>query len=613
MTYGVRGYGTRTYGDASLGAAAAVGGGGGTPHVETLAAPATITFTAQTPSMSFAYRRIPAPATLTFTAQTPKLIRTARPSPASVLLTAQTPTVMSIPAGGVSGGYEVWSVNRFGARYGNVKATVEAIEWANNEPETVQFEFGTLQAGGSNVQALEREVQVWRHGRLLVWCVPVRPDANANRVRFRARGLGWYFDRRHFGKPDRENFLDNPQFEDGLTGWTVENTTPTIQSGQKNLGEQAVRLEQITAQQDAYLSQTLTVTGTGVGTLWTLVGWYMIDPAEWEGEALGARGLTLSRIQGSTIVESGVHEISGSTPRGIWLRSDEVTVWTPPDVTEDLQVRLYSPAKVIYWDALSLTIMESLSSVSSGYPDYDWTSDMATMMGSIVVHAQDAAYQKDDLNIGTYCPPTGRRIERHYQFAEHFSIGDALREYPKEGGPDFAVETTPTTRTFRTYSPRRGVDRPNLRLYLVNRGEGAHGNIVETGDDGFAWSFDGEQAVTRWTTLGNGDGPDREEGGAVDLGAFGGLALERVESAPPGASIDSLDRLAAEGLATFTNPVLLEVSFREPAWIGILLPGDRVPVLIDYGYVQVNATYRVVKLRLRCKDDVMRATLNVEA
>jgi hypothetical protein len=607
VTYGARGYGVRAYGDSSLGGATLAGGGG--VHTETLAAPATLTLTAQTPTLRIGHRIIPAAATLTLTGQQPHVTRIAHPLPASILLTPQTPAVLVQPAGGVSGGYETWAVNKYGARYGNVKAQVDEIEWVLNEAGTATFQYGTLTANGQVIKALEREVQIWRHGRLLWWGIPVRPDANAKRVQWRARELMWAFDHRYFGRADRDNYLDNPQFENGLTSWIVNNTTPTITASNKVLGANAVQLEQITAQQDAYIEQALAVTGTGVGTLWTLVGWYFIDPVTWEGEAIGARGLTLTRQDlGGVIQESGVYEISGATVRGLWQRA-EVTVWTPPDVTEYLLIRCYSPAVHIVWDALSLTIMESIGTVSSGYPNYDWTSDEAEMIGRIVQHAQDPAYNKSDMNLGINCPVVGRRIARAYQFAEHGNIGDALREYPKEGGPDMWVETTPTTRTFRT-AARRGTYRPEARRYLVysaSRGRGV-GNMAED----FSWAFDGEQAVSSSTILGTGDGPDREEGGSVDPALFGGFTMEKVEQAPPDASIDSLDRLASEMVVTLSNPELLTVSFKQPDLIGVLMPGDTFPVLIDYGFVQVEAIYRVVRLRLNCRTEVFTATLNRE-
>lgn len=604
MTYGVRGYGSRAYADSSLGGAGAAAAAGTTI---TVGAPAQITFTAQTPTLRIGKRIIPSPATITFSGQTPRVLRTAHPAAANLLFSAQTPALLVQPAGGVSGGYETWAVNKYGARYGSVKAQVDEIEWVLNEAGTASFQYATLTPNGQVVQALSREVQIWRHGRLLWWGIPVRPEANSKRVSWRARELQWAFDHRYFGRADRDNYLDNPQFENGLTSWVTVNTTPTIVDSQKVLGAHAVQLEQITAQQDAYLEQALLVTGTGVGTLWTLTGWYFIPPETWEGEAIGARGLTITRqnLVGE-IQESGVYEISGATVRGLWQRA-EVTVWTPPDVTEYLLVRTYSPAIHIVWDALSLTIMESLSSVSSGYPNYDWTSDESEMIERIVQHAQDPAYNKSDLNIGTYCPIVGRRIEKHYQFAEHGNIGDALREYPKEGGPDQWVEVTPTTRTFRT-AARRGTHRPNAARYLAYsqaRGRGV-GNMAEE----FSWAFDGEQAVSSSTILGNGDGPDREEGGHVDPALFGGFTMERVEQAPPSASIDSLDRLASEMVVTLSNPELLTVSFKQPELIGVLMPGDTFPVLIDYGFVQVDAVYRVVRLRLTCKTEVFTATLN---
>lgn len=298
------------------------------------------------------------------------------------------------------GRYELWSVDRAGARFGTVRAQVEEIEWALNEPDSCRFAFGTLAPGAETVQALSREVQVWRNGRLMWWGVPVRPEANSKRVTVQASGLTWYFDHRYFGKANRTNYLLNGSFENDLANWTTVNTTPTIVGSHVVKGTKAVLLEQTTARQEAYLEQVVRVTGTAVGTVWTLAGHFFIPPETWQGEAFDARGLTISRRNlAGTILESAVYEISGASNRGTAERG-EILIATPANVTEDLLIRTYSPATQIYWDALSVTIFESVSSVSSGYPNYDWTSDMGEMIERIATHATDAAYDKSSLNLG---------------------------------------------------------------------------------------------------------------------------------------------------------------------------------------------------------------------
>lgn len=502
----------------------------------------------------------------------------------------------------------MWAVNNAGARYGSVPAAVQEIEWVKNEPGHCVFEYPTLHPKARTIQALTREVQVWRNGSLLWWGIPVRPDANADRVRWRARDLLWLFDHLYVGRPNRTDYLLNGSFESDLANWTTVNTTPTIVTDHVVRGTKAVRLEQLTAQQDAYLQQVVRVTGSGVGTVWTLAGHYYIPPETWEGEAFDARGLTLSRRDlAGNIVESTVFEITGDPQFRALPQRAEITISTPANVTEDLLIRPYSPAQHIYWDALSLTIYESISSVSSGYPNYDWTSDMSTMLEKLVQHAQDTAYLKKNLNIGTDCPASGKRVERHYQHSEHANIGDAMRDYPREGGPDYWIDYTPTTRTFRCRAVR-GTHRPEAHRYLV--WDAVRGRAVSNMAEEFSWAFEGEQAVSSSTVLGPGDGPDREEGGYNNAALFGDITMEHVRQAPPEASLNSLDPLAAEEVARFGNPELLTISFRQPELIGVLMPGDTLPVLIDYGFVPVDGTYRVVRLRLNCVTEVFTATLN---
>lgn len=525
-----------------------------------------------------------------------------------------------IPESGGVDGYEIVAVDYFGVRYGSLLgANFERCSWELSEVGTAAFSFHTNDADYSaqNLRVLpeilSREVQVWRDGRMIWWGVPVRVDADEEMVRVQCADLLWYFTRRYFGKADRTNLLLNPSFEDTTSGaWAASGVQFDYSNEQRNLGQLAAKLTQAFALTDTFIfQQVLDYTATGVGTLLTVVAWFRINnDGSFVGEAIDKRGLTLTRYDNVTseLLESGVFEIDGETPKGTWQRA-KATVWMPPDATEDLEVRCYAPGGIIFWDATSLTIMESLSSVSSAT---DFSSDQAAIVEMIVQHAQDPAYDKNDLNIGTSCPVTGIRRERHYQFAQHQSIWTALREFPEmSDGLDFAIlHPDPFTRTFTTFFPERGTYQPEYRLELGK-------NIAGS----FRVSLDGVEAANNVTVASiDSDGPDREEGGRVDTSIYG-VDLELVQAAPVGTEIDSLDERAAELAALLAEPIIVEVRVvdeldGQPApegrrIIDELRPGDTVDAVIDYGWVQIDRRLRVVRCQLDGEANALDVTLNV--
>lgn len=539
-------------------------------------------------------------------------------------LTASEPSVVTFPVGGSSGGYQLVVVNKFGARYalGELAgAEGDSCSWKLNDAGSASFTIGTLDDHVSSIVGLARELQIWRNGRLLWWGPIVRPEADAKRLRVQCRQLEWYFDRVHVGRADRNNLLTNPSFETGdYTGWQVENTTPTVTSSLFIEGSYSVRLEQSTAQQIAYLYQVLDDYGaTGVGSVIVVAAWFYIDPDAWLGEALGKRGLVVQRKHATTgeVLQAGHVEIDGKTPRGTWQRV-ETLVNMPPDAVEDIEVRLYSPGGVIYWDAISATLMESVSSVSSAT---DFTSDIADIFNMLVVHAQDTSFGKNDKNIQAGASTKGVRRERHYQMAEHPNVGESIKQFAEEGVYDWQVEITPNTRRANIYVPRRGDRKPEFRVYLY--GDAREGVTKANIADDFRFSFDGVQAVNSVVVLGDGDGPDREEGGALDDSLFGGNVYEAVVAAPPESTINSLDAIAAERLSVYSVPEILFVTYlpifrpgetgysvsRDP--IDNLHVGDVVPVEILYGWIQINdVDYRVVEKAVDMKRDLCSVTLN---
>lgn len=457
------------------------------------------------------------------------------------------------------------------------------IEWVLNQPGTFSFTMEMLDPQAALCQPLAREAHVKRNGTL-VWAGPII-DRTVNpadgSVTYGCEGLLAYFGQRNIDAgADRTNYLLNPQFEDSpdLDNWTAHNTTATVTTSQRILGTKSAQLVQASARQDAYLSQTIAdFEATGVGSLLTAVAWFKIDPATWVGEALGDLGLVISRLDGSSnIITSGVFDIDGDTPRGSWQRA-EAAVWMPPLNIEDVEVRLYSPGGTIWWDAASVTLMESLSSAEDVD---DFLMDEATIVENVILFLQNPANGKDDLGITTDCPTTGVERERHFQYAEHTPGLDAILEFTEmSDGVDVAV--TPD-RVFHTYYRRKGTDRTaTVTLSTAN-------SEVQSE------RFEGGRAASGVVVLGEGDGPDREEGGAVDASLFDGRTIEKVITPRATTAIDTLDEMAGEELARSADPRFLEVLVTTSATATALEEGDIVDVDFQLGAIQASGDWRIV-------------------
>lgn len=475
-----------------------------------------------------------------------------------------------------------------------------------NQPGSFSFAVDPVDPQAALIDPLEREVHVYRDGTRIFAgpIVSAAWPAESEMMRFDCEGLLAYMGMRNIDAgADRTNHLVNPQFESSpdLTGWTNVGGSASVTTSQRILGTKSAQLTAASALQDWYLYQDVAVTGTGVGSLYTLVGWFKINPTGYVGEPIGSRGLTLSRRIGSDIQQSGVEggEIDGDTPRGSWQRA-EVTVWVPPNSVETLQARLYKVGGTIWWDALSLTLMESLSSAES---DTDFLMEQTTIAERIVALLQDPTYNKSDLDITYDTPSSGIERERHYQFAEHTNGLQALLEFT-ELDDGFDIEITPA-RVFKTHYPRRGTDRSaTVTLKTPRHDDDTNVNCLLR-----RYSFDGHQAASGVAVLGQGDGPDREEGGAEDGAAFGGLTVELVVQPRATVAIDTLDEMATEELRKRINPRILELYVYDATLVATLEVGDTVDVDVAHGAIIATGDWRIVKLAESLAEECVTATL----
>ena len=449
-----------------------------------------------------------------------------------------------------------------------------------------------------------REVQVYKTGQTnpLFWGPIIRPQAGLDESTWQCAGLLWYFAHRFMGRADRGNQPANGAFELGEAAWGFSGVTHAVNTNPAYVveGTQSLRLEAGTADHAdfAYAGWSHPAGGYPGGDFLTASAWVYVPSADYVGGAANDYGLVIIHRRAGNVV-------GGSGDGGTIGDDFTFNEWVQLEVGiggvvegDTIEIRLFPPHGVAYYDLATLTFMESLS---FGYPGP--AVDVTDIIEGLVLYAQDLGgftHGKSDLNIGFAGSATGITRQVAFQFEEHRNILDAIMEYVRAGYCDIDIALTPTTRTFTVYPGRKGsLYGTTLELDV---------NVAD-----FTYSHDLENAASSVVLLGPGDGPDRPEGGATDSSFVGGaFTAEIVESAPDDATIGQLDARAAERLATAAHPEILEVTTLPGAGvIGNLKVGDTAPIDVSHGWVVVNNTYRVTRIEADLFMDQANITLNV--
>jgi hypothetical protein len=448
------------------------------------------------------------------------------------------------------------------------------------------------------------EVQIFRDTTLQFWgpILSVDTAGDNGAVTADLAGVDWYLLRR-FVDGARTNLVTNPSFESGTSGWSATNCTAAATADTKILGTSSARLSSPTAA-DAFLGQSFSVTGTAIGTLLTAVGYFLIESIT--GQALESRGLYIEGHQAGIVRDNDYYPIDSATPAQLWTRA-EITIWVPPNETWTINVRLYAPPGSILWDAVQVVAMESVSTAAITLDPFDEV-DVADIFALLVAHVQNAAVGKSNVNIGYTATPSGVTAVKHYQYADHVQFDEALHEFiDRDDFGDYSIVYAATangtsgTRTFTLHNPQLGSDLSGATTLSFP------GNIAN-----YRYQRDGSSVVTRATVLGEGDGPDREEGEYADASQIGGLILQEVRSAPQQTQINSLLPQATDIVNPLREPVdVLEIQLvPSPDLVNTIDVGDIVALDIADGYVTKAGDYRIVQWELECRTDVLNLTLN---
>lgn len=406
-------------------------------------------------------------------------------------------------------------------------------------------------------------------------------------------------------------------------------TIPQVPSGQAQVApaDDAVRWG------DVFAYQEFLVTAGARELTATLAGWVYVCSDLWDGWGQNRAGTMLetyrydfrtnnfftdhslpntwggNRALYTDQLETVVSRLDEGHPMDQWVRH-ECSITVPAGQTRVIHARLCGVDGRVYWDKASLTYDTAFEGHGA---------DQAVFVANLASHAQDPAYDKNDVNISSEAPNTGVRRTLVALHSEHGNIWDLMGQFTEyRDGLDIGMRYTPTDRVLTTHYPYKGVERRSLHLQL--------GRNIAT----FSWTFDGESAASSVVMLGTGDGSDREEASAIDTTGFAnGLVLEQVQTVGPDTPVDLLQELADEALLLAINPEVLQVttyphSPTEPErnFIGRLWEGDIVPVTIRKGRVvdpdtglvvahqfEVDAQYRVVDLTI-LESDALRLTLN---
>ncbi len=485
-----------------------------------------------------------------------------------------------------------------------------------NGPGSFSFTMGLYDTQAALCDpSLGREATLY-NGTSGVWSGRIKSDdvdLRRKKVTFRCAGLLDYFSDRMIDRgAGRINLLSNPEFEvDAVTtrpptDWTEVGITSAVDNAQHVLGSKSVKLTQANAGVLSYLYQAVSVTpiDTISGDLLTIAGWVYIDSGSWVGPAIGGWGLIVRQTDGgSTIYDFRGDEnaLDSDTPQDSWQRY-ETTTWIPPGVgARTVEVWLMGPGGVVWWDALSMTRMESLSG-----PQADQADIAAAIVDFLQAHGAYSGLPKSELNITPSVSSTGILRDFAFQFADHISGETALQQYAKlDDGFDYAV--TPD-RTFHVYYPRRGTDRSATVTLTtsVSADNARTANCIVT-----RRTFDLAQGANDVVQLGSGDGPDREEGGATDGSAFGGVTVQRIMPPVGNPKIDTLTPAATRELAVAKTPVSYEVIVIDATLNGTLGLGDTVASNFNHGYVSETRDLRIIALSLDPVTNVLTLTLNV--
>ena len=438
---------------------------------------------------------------------------------------------------------------------------------------------------GAQANPITDEVFIYRNGHLHARgpVVTKKASSSESHITYDGRGPEWYFLRRVFGTAGRLNFLDNPEFEDGMDSWAREGTvTTSIETNKPARGDKCLKIIATDNLLDNYVTQKFIHDNTkaAYGYWFYCKAWVLID--DYDDAAINTYGLMIVFDNGN-VKRSDFAPIDAATPRGRWVPL-ECRVLGEPFTLGLIDVRLYGIVGTVYWDSVQV-----VGNNFTGGTKVEGT-DQALMAGEII-RALQHDRGKSDLGIGKSTPTTGKKYRGVFPHIDHQIGLDALRLVCEhEDGVDQEWAVTPGPITYKTHFPHRGSSFGTLST--------AAGNILD-----YELDEDGSEAASAVIVQGPGDGPARDEGGAIDEAAFKNKILDRVIQAPQEAGIAILDPMARDELARSKNvPTVVRIKIKGDL-IDSINPGDTETITISDFLVGFSEECKVLIVDIDCESD----------
>ncbi len=257
-------------------------------------------------------------------------------------------------------------------------------------------------------------------------------------------------------------------------------------------------------------------------------------------------------------------------PRQTWERI-QTSVTVPAGETRLVVAEIACP------DGETLNVAQRPRLITSEGLEYR-NNHIGWVIDGLVDHAQDAVFNKSDLNLTVYghSLQVGPKIDRAYPYAEHQNVWQAVSEFTRET-VDVHCRTQPTVRYIDISYPQYGRYKQHSRFEV--RPKGGNCELVE-------WVMDTDRGSSRSIWYGAGSGIGRDVDYSTAPSAHGGVTLETVEYTDPLTTLGNvmLEDIAEEALSTLANPEILTLrTFPDLTnywFMWFTAPGDWVPVRI---------------------------------
>lgn len=475
------------------------------------------------------------------------------------------------------------------------KVNVKRINERINDTPTCSLEVPLADGDASDMDLASREIQVYRSGGNPIFVGPIlqrSTDAGNGAASFSAAGVAWYLSRRLRGGyvPWSRNYIQNYRFDDGFDRWVLTGAGISLDAESETGTDSALLADSV----GASIRQTVLV---DIDARFQIVAEARVKLG---ASATTGRGLEVTCPGVSTGDTFRSAPVTAATPNGAWTTLLAITQVDGRVGARSVTAEVFDVAgDDIKVDHVSITIFPFTSLIESS------PAPVVQVDQAQVIRETIQATNRD-LNLGVSAPDTGQLVDPPGDEDIDRFADEIIRRYvDRENGVEWSIVATPTTRTFTTYYPRRGIDHDPDDVTLRLKASG----LQPRNCSGYKLSEDATKAVSEMTTIGDGD----YRGVFQDDTAWGGLLLQAMQKAPEGTPLGDLEGLSRKSLrSSLADVQALTMDVSDGDLIGTLQLGDRVMVVIDNLADQISDVYRIVERDIDVPTDSMTLTLNLE-